>query len=68
MEAKSEMSFWVINPKLRAEDELDPDVKEFLEKNGIMKKSVHNNNMVQLVGPVKAMKALKKLIGSKTAS
>jgi len=68
MEAKSEMKFWVINPKIRAGEELDPDVKDILEKIGIKKKSVHNNNMIELIGPAKAMKALKKLIGSKIAT
>lgn len=60
-------SFWVVSEKLRAGKEVKPEVLALLEQLQIKVKSVHNDNMVELVGPPEQMKALKLLIGAKIA-
>ena len=63
----TEKSVWVVSDKLRHGKDVKPEVKRLLESLGIKVKSVHNDNMVELVGPAEIITALKLLIGAKIA-
>jgi hypothetical protein len=60
-------SYWVVSEKLRTGKDVKPEVVALLDQLKIEVKSVHNDNMVELVGPPEQMKALKLLIGAKIA-
>ena len=63
----TEKSVWVVSDKLRHGKEVKPEVLRLLEPIGVKVKSVHNDNMVELVGPAEVIAALKLLIGAKVA-
>jgi len=66
MTEKQGTNLWVVSEKIRAGEDVKPEIKSLLAKIGVRIKGTHNNNMVELVGPVDVMKPLKLLIGSKT--